>query len=173
MTAAGSARRSRSLPAGRSTSRAKRWAGILAYAASGLAAGLRMRRSRLRIRVGELDWEGEGIGVLLANIPVLRAPFAPRGLTVVPGGSAEDGRLDCCVLTAIRRLDLVRIAAQAFFGGAEDGSGLRRWRGTSVEVEADPPLPIELDGDLAGETPLRATVRAGAVRIAAPPRRVD
>lgn len=149
----------------------KRWAGGLAYVLSGFAAAVRPRRSRLKVRVDGLEWEGDGIGVLIANVPALRVPLVPRGLTVAPNGSAEDGTLDCCALAITHLSELAVELWHALLGraGGREGHGIRRLSGTTVELDADPPLPVQVDGDLAGTTPLRATILPAALRVAVPP----
>lgn len=148
--------------------RVKRWVGKFAYLASGVGAALRMRPATIRVQVDGRDWEGRGLGILLANVPRLRVPLLRRGLTITPDGSAEDGALDACVLTA---RDLPGLAHDVWQGLFRDGgrrSTLRYFRGRTIRVETDPPLPVEVDGDLAGTTPIEATLHPGALRVAAP-----
>ena len=44
-------------------------------------------------------------------------------------------------------------------------------QGRVITVATDHPLPMQLDGDLAGDTPFTAEVVPGAIRILAPVRR--
>ena len=148
--------------------RTKRWAGKMAYIASALRAVSDLPRSRLVIRVDERTWKGDGIGVLVANVPRLRVPFLAHGLTVVPGGSVEDGLLDCCALAVDGVPGLAREVWLGLRGADGGGSDLQYLRGRTIVVEADPPLGVQVDGDLAGTTPFRAEVRPGALVVAAP-----
>lgn len=148
--------------------RVKRWVGKMAYVASGLWAAVHLPRARLTVRVDGEEWTGEGIGVMVANVPRLRVPLLRGGLVVAPEASAEDGVLDCRVLAVTGAGGLAREAWRGLRGGRGGEGELPYLRGRSVEVEADPPLPVQADGDLAGSTPFRAAVRAGALCVAAP-----
>jgi diacylglycerol kinase family enzyme len=41
-------------------------------------------------------------------------------------------------------------------------------RSTAVAVDADEPLPVELDGEVSGTTPVRFEVLPGALRLRSP-----
>jgi diacylglycerol kinase family enzyme len=45
---------------------------------------------------------------------------------------------------------------------------VRHFRARRLALDADGPLPIELDGDAAGTTPATITVAPGALRILTP-----
>lgn len=147
---------------------AKRRAGGVAYLISGIRAGLAPRRARLRVRVDDVEWEGVGFGAMVGNIPRLRIPLGWRSLEVFPGGSAEDGLLDCCVLGMKSRAALARALLTAFLRPGRGAGGVRYFRGRSVEVSAEPALLAQADGELIGTTPFRATVRPAVLRVAAP-----
>ena len=147
----------------------KRWVGKLAYLASGLGAALRMRPATIRVQVDGAEWEGRGLGILLANVPRLRVPLLPGGLTIAPDASAEDGILDACVLTAHDLPGLAHEVWRGLVSNGGHGSGLRYFSGRTIRVETDPPLAVEVDGDLAGFTPIQATLQPAALRVAAPP----
>ena len=53
-------------------------------------------------------------------------------------------------------------ADQGVFARAEDGTVL-------AEVEADRPVPCQVDGDTAGTTPLEIDLRPRTLRVLAPP----
>jgi diacylglycerol kinase family enzyme len=37
-----------------------------------------------------------------------------------------------------------------------------------VRLEADPPLPVQFDGDVAGETPIAMELQPGALQVVVP-----
>jgi diacylglycerol kinase (ATP) len=150
---------------------AKRRVGMAAYLAAGLAAGLRPARARIAVRADGDAWEGEGIGVLVANVPALRVPLLRHGLCVVPGAAPDDGFLDGCALAIRHPAGLALELWHAVRHGPHsrrDGRRVRYLRGRTLDVETDPPLPLQLDGDPLGTTPFRATVTPGALRVAVP-----
>ena len=46
----------------------------------------------------------------------------------------------------------------------------RTFRGTSLKVRTEPPLPISIDGEVLAHTPITAHVAAGVIRVMAPPK---
>ena len=45
---------------------------------------------------------------------------------------------------------------------------VRYFRGTRMTVETDPPVELQLDGDLAGHTPATFQLKRGALRVLTP-----
>lgn len=148
----------------------KRRAGGVAYLLAGMRTALAPCRSRIRVRVDDTEWEGDGFGAMVGNIPRLHVPLSPRSLRIFPGGSAEDGILDCCVLAMKGRVPLAAALWKAYVGDARGYAGVRYFRGRSVEVSAEPPLPAQADGELIGTTPFRVVVRPAVLKVAAPTR---
>ena len=48
------------------------------------------------------------------------------------------------------------------------GSDVRTARGTAARIESDVPVPVQVDGDAFGETPLEVSLRPGAARVLVP-----
>ena len=97
-----------------------------------------------------------GIAVLLVNF----AKISPD-LAVTHVNDAQDGLLEAVVLKADRRLQL----APALFAAFLDRRGqhpsrtdaMEIYAGHEIEIEANPALPIQFDGELAhATTPMRA-----------------
>lgn len=91
-----------------------------------------------------------------------------RGLSLGPHISTTDGMLDLVLFTAPGFLD----AATSFLSiitRRYRSPYLRYERGRQIEIHADPPLPVELDGDPVGTTPFIAEVLPGALNVLVPP----
>lgn len=86
------------------------------------------------------------------------------GIRVGPDARPDDGTLKVTVLRSPRLLvslgQLLRLV-----GKESSRSELRSAR--LVRVEATPPLPVQIDGDVIGQTPLEAQVVSGALRFIA------
>jgi diacylglycerol kinase family enzyme len=150
------------------TKDAKRRFGIGAYLGAALAqvGDLRPRPTRL-VLDGEAV-ETESIVVLIANAgELIPGVLGPR-LPVRP----DDGWLHVFVLrggvvgSLVGALELLVGEAP---GRTMTGSGLRRLvREVTVDVDVDPPEPIQVDGDRVGAGSLSATIEPTAVRIVVP-----
>jgi diacylglycerol kinase (ATP) len=125
----------------------------------GLLDGLRsFRAPRFEIRAGG----GEvGARLLLALLAV--GPYCGGGMRIAPRASAVDGRLDLVTVGPVRLpWDLPKLR-RLFDGRLLEEDFVSHSLETTVEVDSDPPVPVEADGQLVGRTPVRADVLPGAL----------
>ncbi len=102
-------------------------------------------------------------------MPGLTAPTLVRPVDLVPNGKPDDGLLDVCVLAVESTVEFVAALTAIMTGRQKKSSGLQYFRGREVRVEADPPLPVQIDGELLDKTtPFVATVRPLALNVIVP-----
>jgi diacylglycerol kinase family enzyme len=85
--------------------------------------------------------------------------------TLAPWARADDGRLDAMVVLRGTRRDHLRMLAGAFFARLPRDHGVRFASGSSVEISSSAPVAIQVDGDPAGTTPIRAHVVPKALTL--------
>ncbi|NIR45180.1 MAG: diacylglycerol kinase family lipid kinase [Gemmatimonadetes bacterium] len=147
----------------------KRRIGYLAYVQAATGAAIAPKVSRLRVVVDGKAETLSGIGVEVANMPGLTAPTLVRPVDLVPNGKPDDGLLDVCVLAVESTVEFVAALTAIMTGRQKKSSGLQYFRGREVRVEADPPLPVQIDGELLDKTtPFVATVRPLALNVIVP-----
>jgi diacylglycerol kinase (ATP) len=137
----------------------KKRAGPLAYAAAGLMA---LREIQPTIHV-ESAQSLSGQLVLLGN-----GRFYGGSFEVFPQASLRDGLLDVCVLP---KAD-VSFCLKALFG-MTTGRILRflptqHFRASSITLCSDTSVGLQLDGEYAGELPVRFSVLRQALRVIIP-----
>lgn len=81
--------------------------------------------------------------------------------------SATDGLLDLVALCPESLGDALRLAAKAVTHGLEGDRHAVLARVAEVTIET-PGLPVQADGDVIGETPMRFWVRPAALRVSVP-----
>ena len=147
----------------------KRRVGYLAYVHAAAAAAFSPKPSDLRIVVDGEETACRGIGVEVANMPGLTAPFLPRPVDLVPDGKPDDGLLDVCVLAVETTIDFVSAITSIMTGRLARDPRLQYFRGREITVDADPPLTVQIDGERLGSTtPFVATVKPGALNLLVP-----
>ena len=107
---------------------------------------------------------------LIANMGELVPGVVGPRLPIVP----DDGLLDLIVVGARGPLHGMKGLIDQLFRtrlGGGSGSDSLRVRGRVIEVEADRPEPLQVDGDHVGWGRLAARVLPGALRVLAPPPR--
>ena len=91
----------------------------------------------------------------MSLIVVANGKYAGGGMRIAPPASMQDGLLDVVTLRGAGRLEMLFRLLPAVYRGAHMGHpGVHYTQAHTVMVEADEPLAIELDGELAGTTPI-------------------
>jgi len=148
----------------------KRRLGYLAYVHAATVAALSPKVATLRVSVDGEAVVGRGVGVEVANMPALTVPGLRRPVPIIPGGRMDDGKLDGCLLAAETTRDCLTALGCILTRRYEQSSRLLYFSGRKIVVEADPPLPVQADGEQLGMTPFTATVWPGALSVMVPAR---
>ena len=90
------------------------------------------------------------------------------GMKLAPDAHADDGLFDVVLIGDVTKLDFVTTSPKLYSGGHVHHPRVDVLRSATVAVEAAVPLPVELDGEVAGTTPVRFEVEPGALRLRAP-----
>jgi diacylglycerol kinase (ATP) len=155
----------------------KRAAGPLAYPAAGAAEATTVRPFRARLVLDGAAREVDALQIVVGN-----GRFHGGGRLVAPGARADDRRLDAYVLAAAtgaredpgaaaRVREVVRLGRFALLlarGRHLEHPDLEHRRVSSVRIETEPRLEIDVDGELSGETPAELSIWPGALRVIAP-----
>ncbi|HEX4054761.1 MAG TPA: diacylglycerol kinase family protein [Tepidisphaeraceae bacterium] len=80
------------------------------------------------------------------------------GFPIVPDARPDDGLLDVCVISVDSPMDALQKFLHAAAGEHVLAEGVVYARGKEVEVRSPQPVPVQIDGDPAGHTPLRIDV---------------
>lgn len=130
--------------------------GVLSYFAAALA-NPNPTITHFTLTIDGEKHEIDGIAVLLLNFSRLNFE-----LPVVPDGDPRDGKFDIAVIKAGSTVQLLPTLISAILDrsiGFADRPQLDMFRGAEITVEADPPVTLQFDGDLANATtPLTARV---------------
>jgi diacylglycerol kinase family enzyme len=91
------------------------------------------------------------------------------GLEVLPDAAVDDGLLDVVVVAPRTLRDWIRLAWRIFRRDRTKDSQLERFRGRSVQVEADRIVPRQIDGEVIDDgRSLDARIEPGALVIRVP-----
>lgn len=104
----------------------------------------------------------------VVQVAVGNGRYYGGGRQVSPTAGVADAALDVLVIRWAGLRELVGVTRRLRSG---DFAGLRSVsarRTPSIELRTDPPMPVNLDGELRSVTPLRFAVDPGALRVLAP-----
>jgi diacylglycerol kinase (ATP) len=107
--------------------------------------------------------------VLVANGTSILKPFLP----IYPDVRSNDGWLDVLIFTPIHMKAIARTVASFALKRLNRSPYVTRIRANHVELTTNPVIPVQLDGDVYGETPLMIDIRPGALSIIVPPKSLN
>ena len=137
--------------------------GIMAYSIGALKAIKEASAARYRLTLDGESFEAEGLNCLVDNA----GNSGVSGFEIIPGIDVRDGLLDVILIEKPSFSNLVGASARA----ARESTSMksyRHWQAREIEIETDPPQLVQVDGEIAGETPLSIKVVPGAIEILTP-----
>lgn len=125
--------------------------GKLVYVGGSAVALSRHRPSTIRFSYDDGPAETQTVSLIM----VANGKYTGGGMKIAPPASIQDGLLDVVTLRGAGRLEMLLRLLPAVYRGSHMGhSGVRHMQARTVLVESDVALSIELDGELAGTTPV-------------------
>lgn len=109
---------------------------------------------------GEVRYRGRSTSVVVAN-----GCYFGGGIKIAPAAEPDDGMLDIVVIGDITKRDLTSQLLNIYRGTHVNHPRVFSHRGSEVLVEAEGPLPLDMDGEHPGEGPFHARVEPGALRV--------
>lgn len=143
----------------------KRRFGPLAYLVPGLKALFGAQPHDFEIEVDGCSRHWRASEVVVANGGTVGDPVLRWG----PDIRVDDGQLDLCVVRARSLLDYLLIAWNLLWGTQRRDRRLRCQRVRhSVSIQGRETMPVQVDGEIVGETPIRVEVLPHAVHVIIP-----
>ena len=90
------------------------------------------------------------------------------GMRIAPGALVDDGYLDVCLVETVSKPTLLFQLSQVFSGKHVRHPAVTMLRARSLRVEADPPQPLLIDGEVCGTTPATVYLLPGALPFRVP-----
>lgn len=140
--------------------------GSVAYASSAIGQIFTYTPTRFRlIFESDHEYETEAFGVIAANCGSYAYNFK-----IAPEAVFDDGLLDILVFESeqITTLKLVGQALEAVFQNRISDPSITYFRANKIRVESYPPVKMQLDGDVYGESPVDISILPRALRLIAP-----
>jgi YegS/Rv2252/BmrU family lipid kinase len=146
--------------------RLKRFLGFLAYVSAGLRNLFKEDQARLEITTESGTYSIEGNTVMVTNI----GRFRDLGLRISPETSPHDGKFDVVVVSSRSLLDLIRVLLRILTWRYRPTQRLTHFQARRVHIQAEPDVPLQIDGEVIGTTPLVAEIIANGIEMIVPKR---
>lgn len=137
----------------------KEFWGALAFYISAAEAIPELETYRIQVCIdGSETFETECLNLVVSN-----GRTVAGGVPVAPRAEPDDGLLDLLILPAMPVAELASLVQQFLGGEPTDNSLIRQAR--QIEISSDPPMQINVDGEMAAETPVRYSVLPQTLRM--------
>jgi diacylglycerol kinase (ATP) len=102
------------------------------------------------------------------EVLAMNGDYTAGGMWAAPEARPDDGLLDVVVIGDVTKGDFVRTFPKIYRGRHLSHPKIELLRGSAVIVESKHPLPVVLDGEQPGTTPVEFTVLRRALRVKVP-----
>jgi YegS/Rv2252/BmrU family lipid kinase len=110
----------------------------------------------------------EGSFVLVGNGRLYGGPFPFFKHAV-----NNDGLLDVIVFKRLGYLEIIRYLQNVLFSSEINAPEVEYFQTSRLRVTSDQPVPVELDGELVGTSPVEFGVQKQSLRVLAPAEKID
>jgi YegS/Rv2252/BmrU family lipid kinase len=117
-----------------------------------------------------LDVDGEQRSGRMFDVVVANGRYFGGGMKMCPEAEPDDGLFDVLTIGDVTKRDLVQTMPKIYRGTHLPHPKAELLRGRVVTIDAPEPLPIQLDGEQPGTTPVRFEIVPRALRLRVPPR---
>ena len=93
------------------------------------------------------------------------------GMKLAPDAQPDDGLFDVVLIGDVTKLDFLTTSPKLYRGGHVKHPRIDVLRSASLGVKSDAALPVELDGEVAGSTPVRFEIVREGLRLRSPANR--
>jgi YegS/Rv2252/BmrU family lipid kinase len=112
--------------------------------------------------------DGERRSGLMEDVIVAVGRYLAGGMMITPDAEPDDGLFDVLLIGDVTKAELVRVMPKIYRGTHLPHPKGEVLRGGSVTIDAESPLPIQLDGEQPGTTPVRFETVPAAIRLRVP-----
>ena len=142
--------------------RLKRWLGRVAYVLTGVVTALTTRPADARVRI-----DGEASDTSLYWMLVGNTRSYGGIARITHRARVDDGQLDVAIMHRGGAFHLLADGVRLLFGRHDRSPNVAYRHATSVEI-ATPGLPVQVDGEMAGRTPVTIEVEPLALEVIVP-----
>jgi YegS/Rv2252/BmrU family lipid kinase len=147
----------------RANESSKALGGKISYAWATVTVFARWRNDEVHVTV-----DGERRSGRMHDVVVANGRYFGGGMMIVPEAEPDDGLLDVLLIGDLSKRDLLLTLPKTYRGRHLPHPKAELLRGKTVEVDAAEPLPVELDGEQPGTTPVRFDVVPRSLRLRVP-----
>lgn len=141
----------------------RRVQGMPAYLSAVLQELVALKAANLTI-----ECDGEILHQRAILCAVANATSYGGGMLVAPQAKPDDGAFDICLIKEATRSEFLRAFPRVFKGTHVSHPKVIMLRGREIVLKSEPPLPVLVDGDVRGTTPVRFWLEPQILQVRVP-----
>lgn len=141
----------------------KAFGGRLSFIWATLAVFSRWQPTEMTVEI-----DGDRRQVLLLEALAMNGDYTAGGMWVAPEASLEDGTFDVVLIGDFSKAEFTTTFPKIYRGTHVSHAKVEIVRARELRVDARSPLPIVLDGEQPGTTPVRFEIVPAALRVRVP-----
>jgi len=102
------------------------------------------------------------------DVVVANGRYFGGGMMIAPEAKPDDGAFDVLLIKNLTKRDLTVTLPKTYRGSHLPHPKAEVLRGATVAIDSQTPLPIQLDGEQPGTTPVRFEILPRALRLRVP-----
>jgi YegS/Rv2252/BmrU family lipid kinase len=130
-----------------------------------LAAAMRTLATFRNFKV-TIEVDGDALSTYAVFVQVANAKYMGGGYKIVPSADIEDGMLDLAIVGDLSKPDLLRTLPTVYGGKHINHPKFRHIRARKIRIESIEPALVQLDGEIAGGSPVTFDVMPAALMLA-------
>ncbi len=115
-----------------------------------------------------VDVDGTPRSGPMFEVLAMNGDYTAGGMWMAPDAMADDGLFDVVLIGDVTKLDFVATFPKLYRGRHVGHPKIEHLKGRAVKVDSATPLPIALDGEQPGTTPVSFEIAPGALRLRVP-----
>lgn len=132
----------------------------IGYVAATLRTFVSARAQNTTVTTDDAEFCAPMLMAVVAN-----SKWFGSGIGIAPYARPHDGVADLTLITNVGVLTYLRFLPQLIKGSVISDQRIQYLKSRQVVITTSKPLPIEIDGEFVGHTPLRVIVRKNSIRL--------
>ena len=137
--------------------------GVLAYSVAAVKSIKNTKSAHYRITLDGQQVETDGVTCLIDNA----GNMGIQGFKPAKDIRVDDGLLDVLLLGPKGLVNLAS-SGSSLLDADKGVPPIEHWQARQIAIEVDPPQPVQVDGEMVGDTPISAGVLPGALKVIVP-----
>lgn len=134
--------------------------GPFSYLISLFSSLINYNHKKVKIKMDDAELKAD---VFTMSVAICR--FNGGGMMQAPNAIPDDGLFDVTVITRLSRLLVIRSVKKLYDGSFLKMPQVKTFRSQKVEIESDPPMYLETDGESLGHTPMSFEVVPLSIQV--------